>query len=672
MAAPPTHSLVELELMKKGPQPTLRSALGGGDAHDDDHEEGKALRMRRCTDPLCLFVFIAHMGGMGYLFHYAKTNGNIDKITHGFDWEGRICSVDEGVKDKPLLYWCVSGGTQLLDSICVDKCPSDTSGKNRCPGVPVITHAHHTDGSGAETREITVKRTLTEVENVPTEEVLGMYCLPTQNNDLMAEILKLPGVSSYTSQIYAAMDGIAKGWKFLFAALIIAVLFSYMFLFALRVLVKPFIILLFAAVFFALLLAALVSVVLGLPSHYAQIVTHALHLDPSVLETHNPWRMVSEDHAQRYALYTGGALTILWFLFSCCWCFARKGINVTCDAISRSCGAIAAMPTLLLQPVLQVVLIVSVGSVMLVGFGWVMSLGHVVTANPMADPETGVAVAGIDRKFVFKQWQWLALAFWAFGSVWTVELVKALGQFSISHAMVAYTFQGRTTCLPLTQGYVKGFVFHLGSLAFGAFIMGILSIATAILSYLAKQTRGADGKRNMTVTCCFACCLCCLSCMESVMRLVNQMVYVDICIEGKGYLKSSWNVWTMALKNPVTAATLAGATKVVKFMGVMIIGGGGTFVSYKLVNNPEVIKSFILSASSTLKLEDGLNVKLLDGASSVLYTSSVLGTTIACGFICFGVAASFMTIFDMAADSIAYCQLWKSDKSADDSYRAMK
>lgn len=55
---------------------------------------------RRCTDVIFMIVLLVAWLGMTYLGVDAISNGDPHLLVNGIDYDGRICGVDEAVKDK--------------------------------------------------------------------------------------------------------------------------------------------------------------------------------------------------------------------------------------------------------------------------------------------------------------------------------------------------------------------------------------------------------------------------------------------------------------------------------------------------------------------------------------------------------------------------------------------
>lgn len=56
---------------------------------------------RRCTDTLFMVVLLVAWLAMTYLGVDAISKGDPHLLVNGIDYDGRICGIDEAVKDKP-------------------------------------------------------------------------------------------------------------------------------------------------------------------------------------------------------------------------------------------------------------------------------------------------------------------------------------------------------------------------------------------------------------------------------------------------------------------------------------------------------------------------------------------------------------------------------------------
>lgn len=65
-----------------------------------------AHKQHYCTDGYFLILFLFALAGFAWVAYYALTHGDISRLHHTFDWQGRMCGVDEGVTDKKFSFWC--------------------------------------------------------------------------------------------------------------------------------------------------------------------------------------------------------------------------------------------------------------------------------------------------------------------------------------------------------------------------------------------------------------------------------------------------------------------------------------------------------------------------------------------------------------------------------------
>eukprot|EP00933_Yihiella_yeosuensis_P079896 TRINITY_DN93304_c0_g1_i1.p1 TRINITY_DN93304_c0_g1~~TRINITY_DN93304_c0_g1_i1.p1 ORF type:complete len:348 (+),score=29.20 TRINITY_DN93304_c0_g1_i1:35-1045(+) len=314
---------------------------------------------------------------------------------------------------------------------------------------------------------------------------------------------------------------------------------------------------------------------------------------------------------------------------------------VTIDSVRATCEVIGHLPTMLLQPLLHSIAVVSILLSLVYGLAWLLSTGKV---EPMGRPleQGGLQIAGVERALEFSGFQWFCIVWWLFGLVWIFETVNALGQFAISHAVVNFSCHDVREPYPMLRGYFIGVVYHLGTLAFGGFVIGCLKVIAVIFAFILKQTQSESGVQGAVsqVLCC--CCIFCFACIERVLAMVNDLVYTDVALQASGYVQAAENVVRMAASSPITYASIKASATVIRVLGVSIIGGVGTFSSYQA-----------LSSTALHKQLDSV----FQNSSMMLPTSNIIGTTIASSFICFYIAMAFMMVFYQTTYSLMYCML---------------
>jgi len=328
-------------------------------------------------------------------------------------------------------------------------------------------------------------------------------------------------------------------------------------------------------------------------------------------------------------------------LFSILCYSCRAAVQTAIDSITATCEVIGQLPTVLLQPLVHSVVVITLLLMLVYGFAWLLSTGKVVTSDePVASG--GIEIAGLRRSLEFSNWQWLCIGYWVFGLVWIFETLNALGQFAISHAVAVFGYSTNEPLCPMLRGYGVGLSCHLGTLAFGGFIMSCFKILATVLAFLSRQTKDDTSLQGAVGVVICSCCACCTLFIERVLKMVNDLVYADVALQGTSYLEAAENVVRVATSNPVTYVLIKGSATAVRVLGVAVIGGVGTLLSYQVLCSSD--------------LQPKLGSIFLD-ATSVLKTSSILGTTCAAAIVCFYVAIAFMMVFYQTTYTLMYCML---------------
>lgn len=84
-------------------------------------------RLRACTDVPCLLLFLFTLAGMMFFDSHARSHGTTNRLFEPVDFQGKLCGYDDGVQDKPLGYRPNPYSDMI---ICVSSCPKTPADGN--------------------------------------------------------------------------------------------------------------------------------------------------------------------------------------------------------------------------------------------------------------------------------------------------------------------------------------------------------------------------------------------------------------------------------------------------------------------------------------------------------------------------------------------------------------
>lgn len=130
--------------------------------------------------PLTLTIFTP-------VLDYAFTHGDPRRLSHGFNYKGRLCGVDPGYEDRSVLFYCPSappipGGDapaalDLLHPLCVSECPTSAAQSFLCYKGATVTEGNPSSPEGDYTE--TIKYDFGRTDGYPTYTFMNRYCVPS-------------------------------------------------------------------------------------------------------------------------------------------------------------------------------------------------------------------------------------------------------------------------------------------------------------------------------------------------------------------------------------------------------------------------------------------------------------------------------------------------------------
>lgn len=168
------------------------------------------------------------------------------------------------------------------------------------------------------------------------------------------------------------------------------------------------------------------------------------------------------------------------------------------------------------------------------------------------------------------------VAYAVFMLLWNNAFFIACGQCIVAGSVCVWFFtpnkdKGTKPCI--RQAIKNTLFYHLGSLAFGSFILAVVQFLQLVCYYLEKQ---ATAQRNMVMQMIARAIGCCLWCLEKSVKFLNRQAYIQVALMGTNFCTSAWNAFNLVLRNAVTFMFVTTLTNVIYVIGwVMVTAASG-------------------------------------------------------------------------------------------------
>jgi len=175
--------------------------------------------------------------------------------------------------------------------------------------------------------------------------------------------------------------------------------------------------------------------------------------------------------------------------------------------------------------------------------------------------------------------------------LWNNAFNIACGQFIIAAAAAAWFFtpnseKGKRGCT--RQAVYWAVRYHLGSLAFGSFIIAVVEFIRYTLLYLQKQ---AEAQKNRVMVMILRITRCCLWCLEKFIKFVNKNAYIQIAINGHNFCTAAKKAFFLILNNALRFGAVALLGSVINLVGYLFIIAAtvGLGYLYLLAMHPDAL-----------------------------------------------------------------------------------
>lgn len=238
-----------------------------------------------------------------------------------------------------------------------------------------------------------------------------------------------------------------------------------------------------------------------------------------------------------------GLLTILYALALCCM---RESLRIAINIIDASSDFLAQNVRIVLIPVVYFFIQIIFVIVFFLGLTCIQSIGKIEPDMESKIPQRKAFVREGDTDFI-----WYTTLFVFFGILWVVNWLKAHTSMITMLTACTYYFNSNENHegeAEINVGVQFCFKYHLGSLAFGSFIIAFIQFIKYVFLSAAEYAEELSGENP------FVKCLTCtatkiINCIETICDYINKAAYAYTAVSGDSFCPAAWNGFLLNLKH---------------------------------------------------------------------------------------------------------------------------
>lgn len=552
-------------------------------------------KKRSCTDLLCLFLFFIFMIcwiGVGY---FAIKKGNFDAIFKPKDSNGRKCGIDNDVLDKPILAFfdlskCVNLNLKFkcnTPQVCVKECPSENwiFDKNKSNIDDIRKHIICKNNIN-----VSKIQTIEAYEKLIKEDSCASWylkskpilrrCIPDGKipKEIVDQTIKdtaLKHVQSVIGKSGKIFDKIINTkWQLL------------------SIMVGSVTLCLFTIV--VLQWIALPCVCLSITVLVGALGYLSYH---SFKQSKNEY---SDHHKYWLCLaIAAGVIGAIIALLTCCL-FDR--VRLACKIIKEASKAVMSTISSLFFPIFPYILYTIIAVYMFLIFVQLYSIDEEFKIQIRKnDGKSCICSNGINdtsgalcSPYEFKQnclengkeclskrcvsmEPWYIPYFYGInliGAIWLLCFISAVGQLILASTFSSWYwtfYKDELDFFILLNGIWITFRYHLGTAAFGSFIITIVRCIRYFLTFLQKKALSSENPAEGFFKVCCCCAQCCLSMLERLLKFITMNAYIMCAIYGKGLCTSASNGLALLARNIARTVVLNNVVGCILFVGKVLI-----------------------------------------------------------------------------------------------------
>jgi len=240
-----------------------------------------------------------------------------------------------------------------------------------------------------------------------------------------------------------------------------------------------------------------------------------------------------------------------------------------------------------------------------------------------------------------------------FGLLWTSAFISGIALTTMAGAVASWYFAQMPPGAPPEQQALKydrgrfpvcaalnrTLRFYMGTVAVGSFLIALIQMIRAVMMYVTNSMKKA-AENNPWLSFLLCCANCCLKCIDCCIQVITKNAYIFAAVKGDSFISSGRRVFGLIMNH-------GGAFAVVNVLGVLIVSLGKVLIA-------------VLSAFIAYLILDNYSAFKEGGKDQLSSTWLVILVVL---FFGYATGAAFMSVFDMAVDTVLVCYVTDCDEN---------
>jgi len=269
----------------------------------------------------------------------------------------------------------------------------------------------------------------------------------------------------------------------------------------------------------------------------------------------------------------------------------RKRIGLVVALFHEAGKAVHAMPYLVFIPLLTFLALTITTVVWLYASLWIFTADH-----PEVDSSTTYVKYVPDTFMFWMRWYHIL------GGLWITQFCIACQHLVIAGSVAGWYFtkdKGSVGVQTVISAFWRLVRYHLGTAAFGSFIIALIQLIRIILTYVQHlvkkyEKKGCTGSKAIVAVlkCVLWCLQGCMYCFERFMKFININAYIETAIYGYNFCRAAMKAFQLLMANALRVAAINSIGTFVLFLGKMVVVIATGVISYYILKDNREVQYF--------------------------------------------------------------------------------